>query len=151
MWLIKSAKMMKLIESILLLLVNLRTTSRPFQAPWRKLYLDFFISGPDTNSSVYIVLDGIDEANDDERKIFLELAKDIMDTANSRPSRIQLAMVGRPQMLDQILEALEQDNLPTIHVTGDKTSGDIVHYIQRSIKNAKYNQISPTRRQGPNS
>jgi hypothetical protein len=104
---------------------------------WRKLYLDFFINGPDTNGSVYIVLDGIDEANDKDRKIFLELVKDIMPSANNRSSRIQLAMLGRPQMLDQLLEALEQDSLPTIHVTGDKTSGDIVHYIERSIKNAK--------------
>lgn len=42
-------------------------------------------------------------------------------------------MVGRPQLSDFISDALEID-VPTIHVTADKNSADIVHYIKTSIR-----------------
>lgn len=42
-------------------------------------------------------------------------------------------MVGRPQLSDFISEALGAD-VPTIHVTSDKNSADIVHYIKKSIQ-----------------
>jgi hypothetical protein len=48
-------------------------------------------------------------------------------------ARIQLAMVGRPQWGDYISEALEAD-VPTIHVTSEKNSADIVRYIGNSIR-----------------
>lgn len=41
-------------------------------------------------------------------------------------------MVGRPQLSVSISEALGTD-VPTIHVTSDKNSADIMHYIKNSI------------------
>lgn len=41
-------------------------------------------------------------------------------------------MVGRPQLSISISEALEAD-VPTIHVTSNKNSADVVHYIKNSI------------------
>lgn len=104
---------------------------------WRKLYLEFFIDGADTASSLYIVLDGIDEAYEHERKMFLELLKDLKRQPADRLPRIQLAMVGRPQLLDELTEALENEYLSTIDVTGEKTSKDIVQYILTSIRKSK--------------
>lgn len=42
-------------------------------------------------------------------------------------------MVGRPQLSVSISEALGAD-VPTIHVTSDKNSADIIHYIKNSIQ-----------------
>ncbi len=42
-------------------------------------------------------------------------------------------MLGRPQWGDYIFEALEAD-VPTIHVTSEKNSADIVRYIGNSIR-----------------
>jgi hypothetical protein len=47
-------------------------------------------------------------------------------------SGIQLIMVGRPHLTDEISEAFEAE-VPTIHVTSVKNSEDIIHYIQSSI------------------
>jgi hypothetical protein len=87
---------------------------------WRKLFLEFYVDGPDTNSSLYMVMDGIDEAYDEERKTFLELVKDILPGGDHQQGRIQLAIIGRPQLRDEIIDALENEDVPTIHVTGEK-------------------------------
>jgi tRNA A37 threonylcarbamoyladenosine biosynthesis protein TsaE len=75
------------------------------ESAWRILFVDFFLKEKYVDSSVYILFDGVDEAFDTERQIFLSLVKDVCD-AGLR-ARIQLAMVGRPQLSDQIVEALE--------------------------------------------
>jgi hypothetical protein len=87
---------------------------------WRKLFLEFYVDGPDTNSSLYMVMDGIDEAYDEERKTFLELVKDILPGGDHQQGRIQLAIIGRPQLMDEIIDALESEDVPTIHITGEK-------------------------------
>jgi hypothetical protein len=81
---------------------------------------------------VYMLFDGVDEAFDSERQGFLSLAKDIQDAGEH--SRIQLAIVGRTQLSDQILEALVVEVVPTIYVTSQKNSGDIEEYIKSSIR-----------------
>lgn len=48
-------------------------------------------------------------------------------------ARIQLIMFGRPHLSDFISETLEID-VPTIHVTSNNNSADIVHYIESSIQ-----------------
>ena len=110
---------------------------KTIRSAWRKLYVDFFVRGGDLDSSVYLILDGVDEAYDAERKVFLELLNDLKTYQSDKPTRIQLAMVGRPQLLDELAQALEEDYLPTIHVNGDKTSNDIIQYIQTSIHKSK--------------
>lgn len=101
------------------------------ESAWRLLFVDYFLKKPNVDSSVYILLDAVDEASDDERRIFLSLAKDLYDAPES--PRLQLAVVGRPHISDQLLEGLELE-VPTIHVTTQKNSGDINQYIHASIK-----------------
>ncbi|RAL05354.1 NACHT and TPR domain protein [Aspergillus ibericus CBS 121593] len=101
------------------------------ESAWRLLFVDYFLKKPGVDSSVYILLDGVDEASDEERKIFLNLAKDLYDAPEK--ARLQLAVVGRPHISDQLLEGLEIE-VPTIHVTTQKNSSDINQYIHASIK-----------------
>lgn len=101
------------------------------ESAWRLLFVDYFLKKPNVDSSVYILLDAVDEASDEERRIFLSLAKDLYDAPES--PRLQLAIVGRPHISDQLLEGLELE-VPTIHVTTQNNSDDINQYIHASIK-----------------
>lgn len=44
---------------------------------WRVLFVNFFLKKKDVGSSVYLIIDGVDEAFEAERQIFLDLIKDI--------------------------------------------------------------------------
>ncbi|OGM43950.1 NACHT and TPR domain protein [Aspergillus bombycis] len=101
------------------------------ESAWRLLFVEYFVRNPNVDSNVYILFDGVDEALDDERRTFLSLAKDLYDSAQE--SHLQLAMIGRPHISDQLLEGLEVE-VPTIHVTTQKNSKDINQYIHTSIK-----------------
>ena len=105
------------------------------ESAWRTLFVSYFLTDKDVDSSVYVLFDGVDEAFETERQIFLGLVKDVYDAGQH--ARIQLAMVGRPQLSDQIVEALELESekeMPTIHVNSLKNSGDIEQYIKNSIQ-----------------
>ncbi|GFG13412.1 hypothetical protein IFM61392_07918 [Aspergillus lentulus] len=101
------------------------------ESAWRLLFVEYFLNEPniDSKSTAYILLDALDETPDEERRIFLGLARDLY----SNKSRLQLAIVGRPYISDQLLEGLEV-KVPTLHVTKQKNSGDICEYIHASIK-----------------
>ncbi|KAL2871688.1 NACHT and TPR domain protein [Aspergillus lucknowensis] len=101
------------------------------QSAWRLLFAEYFLKKPNVESNVYILFDGVDEAFDDERRTFLGLAKDLYDVPEQ--SKLQIVVVGRPHISDQLLEGLEVE-VPTIHVTTQKNSADIDSYIHASIK-----------------
>ncbi|KAL3480754.1 NACHT and TPR domain protein [Aspergillus californicus] len=100
------------------------------ETAWRRLFVEYFLEKKDVQSCVYIVFDGVDEASNKEREIFLGLARDIYQ--NNASCRLQLAIVGRPHLSDQLYESLEVE-VPTIHVTAQKNSTDIDRYIKTSI------------------
>ncbi|KAF9888556.1 hypothetical protein FE257_008487 [Aspergillus nanangensis] len=99
------------------------------ESAWRLLFTEYFVSKSGTENTTYILLDAVDETMDEERMLFINLAKELYENQ----SCLQLAIVGRPHISDQLLEGLEV-KVPTIHVTKQKNSGDIIHYIQVSIK-----------------
>ncbi|KAJ5598042.1 NACHT and TPR domain protein [Penicillium hordei] len=99
------------------------------ESAWRLLFVEYFLKKPNIESTVYLLLDAVDETLDEERGIFIDLAKQLY----SSQSCLQLAIVGRPYISDQLLEGLEA-KVPTIHVTKQKNSGDITRYIHSSIR-----------------
>ncbi|KAL4978719.1 NACHT and TPR domain protein [Aspergillus desertorum] len=98
------------------------------ESAWHLLFAEYFLRKSDIEGTAYILLDAVDEALDEQRRIFLDLAKDLY----SSQSRLQLAIVGRPYISDQLFESLET-KVPTLHVTKQKNSGDISQYIHTSI------------------
>lgn len=102
------------------------------ESAWRTLFVEFFTKSKFVGSNVYIVLDGVDEAFQDDWKQFFELANDINEAITQ--NRIQLVMVGRPQLSDFIAEAFSMEHVPTVFVTSEKNSPDIIRYIQSSIQ-----------------
>lgn len=99
------------------------------ESAWRLLFVEYFLRKPNIESTAYILLDAVDETLDEDWRVFVDLAKDLY----GNQSCLQLAIVGRPYIRDQLLEGLEV-NLPTLHVTKQKNSGDITQYIHVSIK-----------------
>lgn len=49
------------------------------EGAWDILFAEFFIRREDTGSSVFLIIDGVDEAYSEEREIFLSCVKDITD------------------------------------------------------------------------
>ncbi|KAI9750761.1 MAG: 4-aminobutyrate transaminase [Chaenotheca gracillima] len=111
---------------------------KTLQSVWRVLFLKFFLENTKTDGHVYLVMDAIDEAFQEERKLFFELLSDLYSAQKSTgsASRIHLVMLGRPQILDEITETLE-DAIPTIYVDWRKNNADIIRYLEYSIKKSR--------------
>jgi hypothetical protein len=107
---------------------DIRTT----ESLWQKLFVEFY-SGQDVQSMVYIVIDGMDEAFEQERSGFLELLKSLQQgIADGQKTRVQILMVGRPELSYDIENVLE-GNLPTISVNAVKNSADIEQYVTTKV------------------
>jgi hypothetical protein len=95
------------------------------------MFTGYFLKDTNVESSIYLVFDGMDESYTDSREQFLELTKDLQDADDAR---IQIAMLGRPQLTEEFELVADMAQVPTIYVTALNNSDDIVSYIQNSIK-----------------
>ena len=116
---------------------------KTIESAWRLLYVEYFLRTSDCSSVVYLVLDGIDEAYDLDRKALFELLTELDTRQGRKQAQVQVVLLGRPHVLDELLDALEHDHLPTIHVTEAKTSSDIDNYIDTSIRKSKTLKLLP--------
>ncbi|KAF6827261.1 nacht and tpr domain protein [Colletotrichum plurivorum] len=90
---------------------------------------------------IYILLDGLDEADPREVKEFLSLLDDL-NQQSAEGTRVQVALIGRPSLQDEIMDYLGNDStggqqLRTVHVTSDRNSSDIVSYIVEGVNSAR--------------
>jgi hypothetical protein len=99
---------------------------------WQNLFVKYFLRNNDRDNSIFIVLDGMDEADRDSREDFLGLLKDV----DVPDSRIRFLMLGRPQITENLEFA--QLDLPTIHVNKNNNSDDIVKYIRCCINKSPF-------------
>ncbi|KAJ5360198.1 Tetratricopeptide-like helical [Penicillium concentricum] len=107
---------------------------------WRNLFLNFFIDNggkedgrKSAEGPVYLVLDALDEAFINDRLELFELAKDIQ-----AGGRIQLLMLGRPQIAEEMNDLMETLQIQTIDVSEVNNFEDIVHYIKTIIAKSIY-------------
>jgi hypothetical protein len=99
---------------------------------WTKLFLEYY-SGDDVQNMVYLLIDGMDEAFEQERATFLELLKSLQQSkVDGKKTRIQILMVGRPELSYDIEQALDE-NLPTINVSPIKIAPDIENYVTTKV------------------
>lgn len=101
------------------------------QSIWRTMFANYFLKGNSVESSVYLILDGMDESYAASREQFLELTKDLQE---ANDARIQIVMLGRPQLIEEFEMVADMAQVPTIYITTLNNSDDIVTYIQNSIK-----------------
>lgn len=99
------------------------------QSAWRLLFVEYFLKKSNIESTAYILLDAVDESLDEDWRIFVDLAKDLY----ANQSCLQLAIVGRPHIRDELLEGLEV-NLPTLHVTKQKIAAILLSIFTSASK-----------------
>ncbi|RAH68312.1 NACHT and TPR domain protein [Aspergillus aculeatinus CBS 121060] len=100
---------------------------------WQQLFVEYFIAHETGDSQAYIVLDALDEAFAEERQELFQLAGDIQPGG-----RLQLLLLGRPHIAQEMDELMEQLAVPTIYISDVNNSDDIVRYIQSSIAKSVY-------------
>jgi tetratricopeptide (TPR) repeat protein len=100
---------------------------------WKVLFADYWLS-QQISRPTYIVLDGLDEALAGERKEFFQLLEDVSESSST--SNLRFAMLGRPQVIDDMILA-NMTEPPTIHVDTMKNGQDIDLYVRSSIANSK--------------
>jgi Cdc6-like AAA superfamily ATPase len=99
---------------------------------WKNLFLDYFGAMQYGNKSAFIVLDGIDEAPRRERETLFRLLKDL-DTSNvSKRPRIQVLLIGRPDLRDDTVFIWDKPII-YIEVSARKTKDDILAYIKSNV------------------
>ena len=100
---------------------------------WQHLYMGFFGSRRYCDSECFLVIDGLDEAPKDKRGDLITFLKDLENVSDSgsRP-RIQIALVGRPELRGDINSVLDR-RVIFIEVSAKKNSGDITNYISNGI------------------
>ncbi|KAL3475111.1 hypothetical protein BJX99DRAFT_259727 [Aspergillus californicus] len=118
---------------------------KSIHAAWRVLVMDYYYHAPsNVEGNVILVLDGVDEAFEDDCREFLRLASDIVQ--DPVKSRLKVFLLGRPDIYDDLVEAFEQP-VPTIHVNANKNIGDITTYIKKGIrKSRQMSRIPKTQR-----
>ncbi|KAI9833813.1 MAG: hypothetical protein M1826_006336 [Phylliscum demangeonii] len=103
---------------------------------WRRLFLDFF-SAEGSKSSVYIIVDGLDEAYQKDREEFLRLLREAeLNQEGAGAPAMQTLLVGRLDLTKNIEEIMGRQ-VPMIEVSARKNSEDINNYIASSIKRWK--------------
>ncbi|GKT56135.1 NACHT and TPR domain-containing protein [Colletotrichum tofieldiae] len=90
---------------------------------------------------VYVLMDGLDEADPREVREFLSLLDDL-NQQSEYGTRVQVALIGRTTLSDDIMDYLGNDTtggqqLRTLHVTPDRNSSDIVSYIVEGVNSAR--------------
>jgi tetratricopeptide (TPR) repeat protein len=107
---------------------------------WRNLIADFFIQHPTSDSRAILLLDGLDEAYAADRDDFFDLAKDIVDGPEGR---LQLVMLGRFQVLDEIVQNMELPDVLTIPITPNSNRDDIERYVEISVSKSAFLKRAP--------
>jgi hypothetical protein len=106
---------------------------------WQRLFIDFFGLLQNRNQLFYILLDALDESFVEERLEFFELARDLLSTGH-----IQLLMLGRPQIAEEMNELIGLLQVPTLHVSEANNLQDIVQYINTRVSRSMYLKKLPT-------
>ena len=116
-----------------------RDTFASARCTWRKLFLDFFledISSQSPTNLVFLIVDGLDEALQEERVKFLSCLADLVDIcARGHRCPIQVAIFARPDVrVDPGFDKLgSRIHERVIEVTPDKTNSDIKTFIQQRL------------------
>ncbi|ROT37793.1 NACHT and TPR domain-containing protein [Sodiomyces alkalinus F11] len=89
---------------------------------------------------IYVILDGLDEADPAELTEFLSLL-DTLHKQSPGGTRVQVALIGRNAISDIVLPPLQNDStggqqLRTLHVTPDRNGHDVVAYIVAGVNEA---------------
>ncbi|KAL5598538.1 hypothetical protein BROUX41_003532 [Berkeleyomyces rouxiae] len=97
------------------------------------------ISTDTRRRTVYLILDGIDEAESSELKLLFEVLRDIGSIHQGSVSQsvsLQVLITGRPTLQDRVMSLKEMNNisLSQIIITTERASKDVKIFIAEEVK-----------------
>lgn len=99
---------------------------------WNHLFLDFFGSSTYPDQSVFLILDGVDEAPKESLETLLRFVADLENPAQPlKKPRIQIAVVGRPEIIH--FDELDKSR-PCIAMSSETNTEDIRCFAKQSLK-----------------
>ena len=115
---------------------------RSLSSLWSRLILDFF-SRKGGRSSVFVVIDALDEMEDEDRTTFFGLLKSFRHADDGpRRQNIHVLLVGRPNITEELEDVLGTLP-PMIEVNPSKNSADIKRYIEDTVARSPKLQRRP--------
>ena len=108
---------------------------RSITSLWQTLFIDFY-QRKDCRSTALIVMDGVDEADEDDRHIFLKLTGTLYSTRSGACIKLRVIMTGRPEVIDEIESAVSFVP-PKIEINPSKNSSDIKRYVEKAVIQSK--------------
>ncbi|KAL9107505.1 MAG: hypothetical protein Q9227_007607 [Pyrenula ochraceoflavens] len=118
---------------------NLKSTQdiQTIEKAWKKLFAKFFIDEERYDSTAFVVLDGLDEADDSQRKEFLDLVLDIKARAHTR-FRLSILLCGQSHAISSDIRI----DTPSIVVDEIKNREDIAHFVESETRKRRHLQKS---------
>ncbi|KAL9948636.1 hypothetical protein D7B24_005344 [Verticillium nonalfalfae] len=97
--------------------------------------------------NIYILLDGVDEADQVQLREFISLL-DGLNKQSPGGTRVQVALFGRNAMSETVLPPLQNDStngqqLRILHVTADRNGQDVISYITAGVNEARILRGTP--------
>ena len=109
------------------------------QLSWQKLFMDFFEKS--TNMTLFVVLDGIDEAFPDQLQAFVDSLSQSERLFKSGLRRLRFAFFARPEVGEKLLNAFI--SMPTIELSRQRIDGDIHKYITAKVARTRVLMKTP--------
>ena len=107
---------------------------RSIKSLWQMLFVDFF-TRKECDSKAIMVVDGLDEADQELRPLFLKLMSKISSNEHDGHS-MRILLVGRPEIIEELDDAIGHLP-PSIEINPTKNSADIQRFIEDAVANSK--------------
>ncbi|KAF5020614.1 hypothetical protein F66182_7363 [Fusarium sp. NRRL 66182] len=122
------------------LLKSLRSIDeiRTIPSAYRKLFVQPF-EEPTQEKTIYLFLDGIDEADSGEiEELLQQLGSDEESVPRHQQVKLQVALIGRTYLTETVTYTLDPTNrgsqvITTLHVNPDRNAEDVRLYIEDSV------------------
>ncbi|KAF3933082.1 hypothetical protein ABW20_dc0109078 [Dactylellina cionopaga] len=107
---------------------------------WRRLFVDRLRDIPIT---IFLVIDGSDEAYREELGTWFEAVSESLETLqNSQTGTLKIAVVGRPDIGEKLEQAFYRDQMPlNIKVNAQRNNADICRYITEKINKSRLKKM----------
>ena len=100
---------------------------------WESCFLEYYTSAKSASNRVILVIDGLDEADPEERSILLNILDKYRSNIATHPKAIQFVVFGREELRNDLKKARLESDRYVIKVSSDKNSKDLNEYIKDRI------------------
>jgi len=102
---------------------------------WQNIFLDYYTSEKRAGKTATLVVDGLDEALPETRRIILGLLKDLVSARGGKRPEIQFAIIGRPSLRgDGNFKRLEKSCIIEV---ATKNQHDVDQYIKKRLEDVQ--------------